>query len=79
MKNFFFQYFVFSSRFMLFFSNIKKKKIGVKKKSGGGGVEFFFLEKQFSLISRFMLFSTLKKILKSAPSLTGSMGGGLSK
>ena len=29
---------------------------------GGGGVEFFFLEKQFFLISRFMLFSTLKKI-----------------
>ena len=27
---------------------------------GGGGVEFFFLEKQFFLISRFMLFSTLK-------------------
>ena len=31
---------------------------------GGGGVEFvfcFFVEKQFFLISRFMLFSTLKK------------------
>ena len=28
---------------------------------GGGGVEFFFF-KQFFLISRFMLFSTLKKI-----------------
>ena len=35
---------------------------------GGGGCWIFFLEKQFFLISRFMLFSTLKKkILKSAP------------
>ena len=60
-------------RFMLFPTLKKKKKIGVKKNSGGGGgVDFFFLEKQFFLISRFMLFSTLKKIiLKSAPSLTG--------
>ena len=60
-----------SSRFMLF--PTFKKKIGVKKNSGGGGgVEFFFLGKQFFLISRFMLFSTLKKIiLKSAPSLAG--------
>ena len=42
-----------------------KNKFGVKKISGGGGgVVFtnkFFLEKQFFLISRFMLFSTLKK------------------
>ena len=47
------------------------KKIGVKKKIPGGGVWIFFLEKQLFLISRFMLFSTLKKkyILKSAPSL----------
>ena len=38
----------------------------------------FFLEKQFFLISRFMLFLTLqKKILKSAPSLTGGGGGGV--
>ena len=54
-------------------SNIKKKKIGVKNKfrGGGGGVDFF-LEKQFFLISRFMLFSILKnKILKNTPSLTG--------
>ena len=48
-------------------SNIKKK-LGVKKKFGGVD---FFLEKLFFLISRFMLFSTLQKILKSAPSLTG--------
>ena len=50
-----------------------KKKFSVKKiRGGGGGVLIFFLEKQFFLISRFMLFSTLKKIiLKSAPSLTG--------
>ena len=42
-----------------------KKKFGVKKKSGGGGgVWIFFLEKQFFLISRFMLFSTLKNIEK---------------
>ena len=43
-------------------SNIKKKKNWCKKKIRGGGVlNFFFLEKQFFLISRFMLFSTLKK------------------
>ena len=28
---------------------------------GGGSVEILFLEKQFFLISRFMLFSTVKK------------------
>ena len=56
-----FQYFMFSLRFMLF-PTLKKKKIGVKKKKPGGGYEFFFLEKQFFLISLFMLFSTLKKI-----------------
>ena len=73
----------FFSIFHVFFafhaiSNIKKKKIGVKKLKfrgvggGGGGGWIFCLEKQFFLISRFMLFSTLKKkILKSAPSLTG--------
>ena len=50
---------MFSSRFMLF--PTFKKKIGAKKIMGGGGgeVDFFFLEKQFFLISRFMLFSTL--------------------
>ena len=41
----------------------KKKKI-VKKISGGGGgggrLKFFFCRKQFFLISRFILFSTLK-------------------
>ena len=59
---------IFFSKFHVFFafhaiSNIKKNKIkiGVKKNSGGGGVLNFFLEKQFFLISRFMLFSTLKK------------------
>ena len=51
-------------------SNIKKN--WCKQIRGGGGVFIFFLEKQFFLTSRFMLFSTLKKIiLKSAPSLTG--------
>ena len=44
--NFFFQNFMFSSRFMLFPTLKKNKKIGVKKNSGGGGgwgggVEFF--------------------------------------
>ena len=52
-------------------SNIKEKLVLKKKNPGEGGVEFFLLEKQFFLISRFMLFSTLQKILKSAPSLTG--------
>ena len=41
---FFFQYFKFSSRFMLF--PTLKKKIGVKKSGGGGGgVDFFFRKK----------------------------------
>ena len=60
----FFQYFKFSSRFMLF----PTLKIGVKNPGGGGD---FFLEKQFFLISCFMLFSTLHFFLKSAPSLPG--------
>ena len=67
-----FQYFMFSSHFVLF--PTLKKKIWCKKKNpgGGGGWNFVVVEKQFFLISRFMLFSTLKKnILKSAPSLTG--------
>ena len=70
-KFFVFQYFKFSSRFMVF--PTLKKKIGVKIPGGGGGggVDFVFLEKQFFPISLFMLFSTLKNILKSAPSLTG--------
>ena len=59
---------MFSSRFML--------KIGVKKikipggggGGGGGGVWiYYFLEKQFFLISRFMLFSTLKKNIEKCP------------
>ena len=53
----------FFSIFQVFFafhaiSNIKKKLKWCKKKNSGGGVWFFFLEKQFFLISRFMLFST---------------------
>ena len=47
-----------SSRFMLF--PTLKKKIGVKNKIRGGGVCFFLVEKQFFLISRFMVFSRLK-------------------
>ena len=70
----------FFSIFQVFFafhaiSNIKN---WCKKKIPEGGCGFFFVEKQFFLISRFMLFSTLKnkfimrlEILKSAPSLTG--------
>ena len=49
-----------SSRFMLFPTLKKQKKWCKKKIRGGGGVLNFFLEKQFFLISRFMLFSTLK-------------------
>ena len=59
---------MFSSRFVLF--PTLKKKFGVKKNPGGGGGNFF-VEKQLFRISRFMLFSTLKNILQSAPSLTG--------
>ena len=62
---FFFQYFKFSSRFHAI-SNIKKKMWCKKKKKIREGVWifFFFLENQFFLISRFMLFSTLKKYWK---------------
>ena len=49
------QYFMFSSRFMLF--PTLKKNWCTKKNPGGG----CFVEKQSFLISRFMLFSTLKK------------------
>ena len=41
-----------------------------KFRGGGGGVQIFFLEKQFFLISRFMLFSTLTKF-------PGGGGGGV--
>ena len=62
---------MFSSRFMPF--PTFKKKIGVHFFLTPPRVlQIFFFRKQFFLISRFMLFSTLKKkILKSAPSLTG--------
>ena len=70
---FFLQNFMFSSHFMPF--PTFKNKFCVKKNfggEGGGVLKNIFLEKQLFLISRFMLFSTLKKIiLKSAPSLTG--------
>ena len=60
------------------------KKIGVKKCSGGGGGGGgsvgrgdlnLFLEKQFFLISCFMLFSTLKKYIETPvrPSVTFSL------
>ena len=52
---------MFSKRFMLF-PTLKKKNWCKKKIRGGGGCWIiFFLEKQFFLISHFMLFSTLKK------------------
>ena len=52
---------MFSSRFMLF-PTFKKKKFVQKISGGGGGVlkNIFFFRKQFFLISRFILFSTLK-------------------
>ena len=56
-KNLFLQNFMFSSCFMLFPT---LKKNWCKKNNSGGGGGVFFLEKQFFLISRFMLFSTLK-------------------
>ena len=61
-------------------SNIKKYKIGVKKikiRGGGGGVLNFFLEKQFFLISRFMLFSKFKKIETPCPSIRLSITSSL--
>ena len=60
---------VFFSRFMLF-STLKKNLLYKKKNSGGGG-GWIFLEKQFFLISRYILFKKKisNKILKSAPSL----------
>ena len=39
----------------------------VKKSGGGGGGVDFFFRKQFFLISRFMLFSTLIKNIKEIP------------
>ena len=51
---FFFQYFKFSSHFILF--PTLKKKNWCKKKIRGGGCGFFFLEKQFFLISRLCYF-----------------------
>ena len=66
----FFQYFMFSSRFMLF--PTLTKKIGVKKSGGGGGVLIFI----FIFLNSFSFhilcyFQNIKKILKSAASLTG--------
>ena len=51
--------FMFSSRFMLF--PTFKKKLCQKNVGGGGGVKkYIFFRKQFFLISRFILFSTLQ-------------------
>ena len=50
-------------------SNIKKK-IGVKKKFGGGGLILFWKKNSFSF-HILCYFQNIKKILKSAPSLTG--------
>ena len=58
-----------SSRFMLF--PTLKKKFGVQKKnSEGGGVDFFFRKTILSHFTFYAIFH-IKKILKSAPSLTG--------
>ena len=67
---------MFCLRLMLF-PTLKKKQLVLKKNSGGGGgggvLTIFFLENQFFLISFRVLcyFQHYKKILKSAPSLTG--------
>ena len=70
-KFFFFQYFQFSSRFMLF--PTLKKKLCKKKNPGGGGVDFlFFFRKTIpSHFTLYAIFNIKKNILKSAPSLTG--------
>ena len=51
-------------RVSCYFQHLKKKWCNKFRGGGGGGgvLNFFFLEKHFFLISRFMLFSTLKKI-----------------
>ena len=56
----------------LWIFSIVKKKIGG---GGGGGCGFFFLEKQFFLISRFVLFSTLKKYWKKKCPFTYWLNG----
>ena len=58
------------SIFQVFFafhaiSNIKKN--WCRKKNPGGGCGFFCIEKQLFLISRSMLFSTLKKNIEKCP------------
>ena len=60
----FFQYFMFQA-----ISNIKKKN-WCKKKNSGGGVDFFFRKTILSHFTFYAIFN-IKKILKSAPSLTG--------
>ena len=63
----FLEFFMFSSRFMLFPS--LKKKFGVKKKKirGGGGVFIYFIFFKFFLISHFMLFSKHYKNIEKCP------------
>ena len=61
----FFQYFMFSSRFVLF--PTLKKNWCKKKKIRGGGVEFFFCRK--TIISHFMFYAifNIKKIYLTVP------------
>ena len=58
--------------FFMNFLNIEtniKKKFGVNKNSGGvgRGWNLFFVQKQLFLVSRLMLFSTLKKYIEKCP------------
>ena len=51
-------------RVSCYFQHLKKKNLSKKFRGGGGGLKkIFFFRKQFFLISRFILFSALKKKL----------------
>ena len=69
----FFQYFMFSSRFMLF-PTLKTKIWCKQKKFGGGGCWIFFLEKQFSHFTFYAIFNITKKYWKGDLGVGG--GGG---
>ena len=64
---FFFQYFMFSSRFMLFPTLKKKKKLVYKKNSGGRGCGFFFRKTILSHFTFYAIFNIKNKYIKKYP------------